>query len=132
MALTSAQMLDVRRYAGYPLYGTAAPLTNDQDTVYMRFGLTVMSLQKRLTSLSADEETVLTTKFLAFLATLETDIPGTAQNLDTDQASVWYHNKNEMGDRVALFNKVRRDMCAFIGVAPGPGLGDGGMRIVRG
>jgi hypothetical protein len=53
-------------------------------------------------------------------------------NLDTSAAGTWQANPLEMGQRVRLFNKWRREMCAFIGVEPGPSLGPGGMNIVRG
>ena len=43
-------------------------------------------------------------------------------NLDTDVAAVWMRNRNEVTDRIALFNYLRRQVCAFIGIAPGPSL----------
>ncbi len=131
MALTDAQMTDVRRYAGYPSAGTTQPITVNSDIAYLWFGMRQMSLYERLTTLSATEEAVLTTNFLTNLATLEQDVLGARVNLDTEQASVWKWNKNEINDRSTLFNKYRRDMCAFLGMEPGPGLGDGSMRIVR-
>jgi hypothetical protein len=130
MALTDAQMADARRYAGYPLAGTTMPITDDQDLVYMRFGMVVMSLHKRLTSLSASEETVLT-GYLSSISTLEAAILTASDNLDTAQASVWTWNKNEVSDRTALYNQQRRTMCAFLGLAPGPGLGNGGLSVTR-
>ncbi len=132
MALTDQQLTDVRRYAGYQVAGLTMPITDDQDLVYITYGMTVMSLHRRLTSLSATEENVLTTFYLANLATLEAAIPAAGANLDTDQAAVWFHNKNEVADRTALFNKVRRDMCGFLGIPPGPALGSGGLSVVRG
>jgi len=45
--------------------------------------------------------------------------------LAEEEAVVWTHNKNEVRDRATLFNKWRRDLCSFIGVPPGPGLGGG-------
>jgi len=131
MALTDAQMVDVRRYMGYPLAGTTMPITNDQDLVYGRFGMVTMSLQQRLTTLGAAEEAILTTTYLANLNTLEAAIPAAAANLDTDSAAVWTHNKNEVAERAALFNRWRREMCAFIGFPPGPLLAGSGCSIVR-
>ena len=132
MSLTAAQLTDVRRFLGYPLNGTTMTITNDQDTVYMRFGMATMSLQARLTNLSASEELTLTTIYLANLYTLETAIFGASANLDTDEASVWKHNKNEVDDRIALCNKTRRMLCGFIGIEPGAGLGNGALMIARG
>lgn len=122
MALTDAQMTDVRRYAGYQLAGTTQPLNSNYDITYLVFGTYQMSLYTRLTTLSASEEAVLVT-YLTQLASLETDIFGARVNLDTAQASVWTHNPREQADREALFASWRMKMCAFIGLPPGPGLG---------
>ena len=120
--LTEEQKCNCRRWCGYPLYGTTQPLNAYQDTVYMQFGMVTMSLHQRLTSLTAAEEAVLVDTYLANLATLETDIVGASANLDTAKASVWEWNRHEVADRTALYNKWRREMCAFLGIAPGPGL----------
>ncbi len=132
MALTAAQLTDTRRFMGYQLAGTTMQITNDQDLVYGYFGMVVMSLQQRLTSLSASEEAVLVNVYLTNLTALETAIPTTSDNLDTDQAAVWKHNSRELADRDRLFDSWRRRMCGFIGFAPGPGLGNGGISITRG
>jgi hypothetical protein len=130
VALTDAQMTDVRRYAGYPLAGTTMTITDDQDVVYMQFGMVTMSLHRRLTSLSTNEETVLGT-YLTTLAGLETAVAGAGANLDTDQAAVWKRNRSEVGDRAALFDQWRFRMCAYLGLPPGPGLAGGGNRLMR-
>lgn len=130
--LTAAQLTDVRRFMGYPLNGTTMTITNDQDLVYGYFGMVVMSLQQRLTTLSASEEAVLITTYLTPLYTLEAAIFGAGDNLDTDQAAVWMRNKSEVADRSKLFDQWRRRMCAFIGFAPGPALGNGAGQVTRG
>ncbi|MDE1179494.1 hypothetical protein [Paraburkholderia sp.] len=132
MALTDAQLTDVRRYMGYQLAGTTMQITNDQDLVYGQFGMVIMSLHQRLTSLSASEEAVLINTYLTNLAALETAIPAVSDNLDTDQAAVWKHNAREQSDRDRLFDSWRRRMCGFIGFAPGPGLGSGSIQVMRG
>lgn len=132
MALTDAQMVDVRRFAGYQLTGTTMAITDEQDLVYTWFGMVAMSLHKRLTSLSATEESVLIAKYLTPLNALEDAVVSAGGNLDTDQAAVWTRNRNEVSDRRGLFNSKRRDMCEFIGIAPGPILGRGGVSISRG
>jgi len=129
--LTLAQMTDTRRWMGYQVVGTTMPINGNQDVVYGRFGMVTMSLYTRLTTLTTEEEAVLVTTYLTNLATLETAIFGAGDNLDTDIAAIWTHNKNEVSDRVGLFNRVRRQMCDFIGFAPGPGLGAGGAQLVR-
>lgn len=129
--LTDAQLTDVRRFMGYQLAGTTMTITNDQDLVYGRFGMVIMSLHTRLTSLSASEESVLINTYLTNLYALENAIPTVSDNLDTDQAAVWKHNAREQADRDRLFDSWRRRMCAFIGFAPGPGLGSGGVSLIR-
>lgn len=127
--LTAAQLADVRRHAGYWLVGTTQPVNANTDTVFVRFGMTTMSLFTRLTTMAAEEEAVLVNVYLGNLTALETAIPTASANLDTDSAAVWTHNKNEVRDRAGLFDMWRRRMCEFIGLPPGPGLSSGG--IVR-
>ncbi len=131
MALTDQQLMDVRRHAGYPVAGTTMTITDDQDTVYLRYGMLQMSLHKRLTSLSAVEEAQVIS-YLSTIATLEAAVSSASDNLDTAQASVWVHNANEVSDRMGLLNLWRRRMCEFIGVNPSPTLGNGGFSISRG
>lgn len=131
MALTDAQMVDTRRFLGYPLVGTTLTINQYQDVVYMQFGMVTMSLYARLTNLDASEESVLINVYLTNLYALEAQIVGAADNLDTNKAAVWERNPNEVADRAKLFDSWRRRLCGFIGIAPGPSLGNGGGRITR-
>lgn len=130
--LTAQQQADVRRFAGYPMLGDT--VTDDsRDFAYGWVSPGVwQTLTHRLASMRPEEEVVLITTYLTPLATLESAIYGAGDNLDTDQAAVWTHNKNEVADRTRLFDQWRRRMCYFIGIAPGPSLGNGGTMIVRG
>ena len=128
MALTAAQIVDVRRYMGYSAAGSVAAFT---PPVYMPM-IPSQNLTERLASLTAQEETVVTVTYLANLNTLEAAIPAAATNLDTDKAGPWVANKREIGQRTALFNQWRRALCAFLGFDPGPALGLGGIQILRG
>lgn len=130
--LTDQQKTDVRRYAGYPMVGDT-PVDNTRDFAYGWVSPGVWeTLFRRLNSMSASEENVLINTYLTKLALLETAITDASDNLDTDVAAIWTHNKNEVSDRMNLFNKWRRMMCSFIGIPPGPWLGNGGTRVVRG
>jgi hypothetical protein len=133
MALTEAQMTDTRRYMGYQVVGTTMPINGDSDVVYGAFGMVTMSLYTRLTTLTPAEEAVLISKYLTNLNDLENDLFSVRDNLDTDKAAVWTHNKLEIADRFALYNRVRRALCGFIGFAPGPDLCSAGAstRLVR-
>lgn len=127
--LTDAQKTDVRRWLGYPTLNAGYP-----DTIYTTAwsrALFPVSLTAKLDALTSAEESVLTTTFLATLAPLEAAIAATSDSLDTKAAGPWERNPNEVVQRTALFNKWRRDMAAFLGFAPGPALGGGGLRIER-
>jgi hypothetical protein len=57
---------------------------------------------------------------------MEAAIPGTSDNLDTDQAAVWTHNKSELRDRMNLYRTWRIELCNVLGLAPGPYLSPAG------
>lgn len=129
MAFTDAEKTDVRRFCGYGAYGSGNPLPASGYRFSTQYGV----LEYKLNNLGAAEEAVVRTTYLTNLALLETDIMGTAgirSNLDTESAAVWKHNKNEFRDRKNLFNGVRREFCAFLGIEPGPGLSAGGLTLV--
>jgi hypothetical protein len=118
MAFTDQERVDIRRFCGYPLFG-GTPQSFQSYRFFQAYG----TLEYRLTNLSADEETTLRTTYLTGpnnLYTLEQAITGATDNLDTDAAAVWTHNKNEVRDRVRLFNYSCRRLMRFLGVPPGP------------
>lgn len=128
--LTASQLVDVRRFMGYPMQGDT-PATNTSDMAYGWVSSGAwQTLYHRLTTLSAEEEAVVV-NYVTTLKTLESAIAGAGDNLDTDQAAVWKRNTNEVRDRTRLFNQWRRALCGFIGIAPGPALGNGATQIVR-
>jgi len=118
--LTDAEKVDIRRFAGYPAYGAGASGFSSWR-YFEAYGM----LEYRLNNLSAAEFQVLR-QYVAQLYTLETAIPSTSDNLDTDQAAVWFHNKNELRDREQLFDAWRKRLCGFLGIPPGPALNVGG------
>ena len=124
MAFLDSERTDIRRHCGYPAQGTGADGFSGWR-YYQAFGL----LEYRIQRLSGDEEAVVRT-YLATLAGLETAIPNASATLDTDAASVWSRNPNELRDRARLFDDWRRRLCGFLGVPPGPSLNDGGLRMV--
>ena len=126
MSFTAAEKTDIRRFCGYGLYGTGTPTPASGYRFSAHYGL----LEYKLNTLGAEEESVVRTTYLANLATLETAIVGASANLDTAEAAGWKHNPNEVRDRRALYNGWRREFCAFLGLPPGPGLGDGSTSLV--
>jgi hypothetical protein len=61
---------------------------------------------------------------------LEFAVPRAGDNLDTDQASVWTRNRDELRDRSRLFDDWRRRLCGFLGIPAGPALTDGGLTVI--
>ena len=120
MSLTDAEKTDARRFCGYPAYG-ASSAGFQNWRFYQAYGL----VEFRLTNL-ADSELSIMRQYLSTLVGLEASIPRSSENLDTDQAAVWTHNRNEVQDRAALFDDWRRRLCGFLGVTPGPALVSGG------
>lgn len=112
---TPAQLVDVRRHLGYPAYG-------DGDAVfpYPWIMRNYLALEYRLQHMSTDEGNVVVNTYITNLNTLETAIVSSSANLDTDQASVWKHNKDEVRDRSSLFDSWRKRLASFIGVPTGP------------
>jgi hypothetical protein len=123
---TTAEKVDIRRFCGYGLYGTGTPTPASGYRFSVQYGV----LEYKMNTLGAEEEAVVRTTYLANLATLENAIVGTSANLDTEQAAVWTHNKNELKDRKALLNEWRRNLCGFLGISAGEGLSNSGIQIV--
>ncbi len=114
--LSAAERTEARRHLGYPVHG-AHPSGNMGWQFYQASG----SVEYRLSHLS-DSELGVARQFLGTLAVLERAIPEVAAGLDTGSAAGWVRNPAELSERGRLFDDWRRRFCAFLGVAPGPGL----------
>lgn len=108
--LTDAEKTDIRRYLGYPLFG-GQPVQAFAHRYYQHYG----TLEFRMNNMQATEETVVR-NYLTQLAALDTAILSSSDNLDTDEAAVWKRNKQEVKDRVALFDHWRNRLAVFFGV----------------
>jgi hypothetical protein len=122
--LTDAERVDIRRFCGYPAYG-AAPTGMQSWRYFQVYGL----LEFRLGNLS-DPEIAIVRRYLGTLTMLEVAVPAASDNLDTDQASMWIRNKDELPDRIRLLDEWRRRLCGFLGVESGPALSDGTIALV--
>ena len=112
--LTEQQKIDVRRYCGFGVYGngnTASP-----PSFGYRYYPWYLTLEYRMNNLAPEEEITLQNVYLANLNQLEAAIPTSSDNLDTDRAAVWYHNKNEVRDRFALFDLWCKRLMQFFGL----------------
>lgn len=114
MSFTAAQKADIRRFCWYPVFG-APPASFQSYRFFQAYG----TLEYRMSNLLPEEETVVTAK-LATLYPLEIAIASASSNLDTDKAAVWTHNKNEVADRIRLYNYWRTDLCDYLGIPAGP------------
>ncbi|MCW3477659.1 hypothetical protein [Limobrevibacterium gyesilva] len=124
MPFSERERTDVRRYCGFPAHGAGASGFQGWR-FYQVYGL----LEHRLNFLTGSEEAVVR-QYLITLAQLEAAIPIAAGNLDTEQAAVWKRNANELRERTRLFDDWRRRLCGFLGIPPGPALGEGGLVLV--
>ena len=124
MAFLDSERTALRRHCGYPAQGSQAGGFSSWR-YYQAFGL----LEYRLQWLSPDEEAV-ARSYLATLATLEAAVPGASATLDTQSAAVWQRNPDELRERTRLFDDWRRRLCGFLGIPPGPALGEPGLRMV--
>jgi hypothetical protein len=121
---TDAEKADVRRFCGYPAYGAGA--SGFQGWRYFQaYGL----LEYRLNNLGPAEYQVVR-QYLATLYPLETAVPGAGANLDTDKASVWTRNRDEITDRTALYDGWCARLASFLGLRTGPNFGGGSSRSV--
>lgn len=98
MAFTAQQKVDIRRFCGFAVFG----LANASNFAY-RYMKQDLHFEKVLISMSPEEESTLIGKYLNPCLDLEAAILTSSENLDTDRAAVWYHNKNEVADRNNLF-----------------------------
>lgn len=137
MAFSNQERVDIRRFCGYGMFGGIA-----SPAFAYRYFTQYGTLEFKLTNPAPEEETTLRATYLTgmgsttnaastgvCLYTLEQALYGTTNNLDTDKAAVWTHNRNEQRDRERLYNRMRIELCNFLGVEPGPGLDVGGGSI---
>lgn len=69
-----------------------------------------------MNNLSSNQESLLITTYIAKCNQLESAILTASDNLDTDRAAVWYHNKNEISDRWKLYRLWCDRTIEFMGL----------------
>jgi hypothetical protein len=114
---TDQQLVDIRRFCGYPTQsdGTVlfpAPWVNRE----------YLALDYRLQHFSIDETKTILTVYLPPLYVAQTAIQTMGTTLNVDMAGPFKRNSREMRERISLYNWLRRDLCAYMGIQPGPGL----------
>jgi hypothetical protein len=127
-AFTDAQLVDIRRFCGYP------PQSNGQVLFPAPWiNVQYLALDYRLQTLSADEAGVVINTYLANLYTLESAIPGFAAQVYIGVAAVFTRNKDTMREARLALDDWRMRLCGFLGIEPGPdlqGRGGGQIRLI--
>lgn len=121
--LTDEELVQIRRMMGYPAMG-GINAGQQSWRFFQAYGFNEWRIRNM-----APEECVQIRRYLLDCFKLERDIYGASDNLDTDEAAVWKRNRSEVADRVRLYQYARIQLCQFMGIPPGAGLG-GGSRIV--
>ena len=124
--LSDAEKADVRRFCGYPEYGSGFG-SNAGYRYFQQYGY----LEYRMNDMRPEEYQV-TRLYLSNLYLLEAAIPAASATLDIDTAAVYIRNKNELKDRLRLYRNQRLELARFIGVDYGSGLSgsDGSIQLV--
>ncbi|WP_207882015.1 hypothetical protein [Acetobacter sacchari] len=112
--LTDIERVNVRRYCWYPAFGS-----ENVGFSSWRFFDHYGQLEFRLTNLSMSEISVVR-GMLSTLVILEAGPSDAANQIDTDKAAIWTRNKDEVKDRVDLYNQQRLELVQFLGIPPGP------------
>ena len=123
---TETEKVSIWNYCGFPAYGTGAT----EDPFERTFaGWTADAW--RLNNLT-DAECALGRVKLANIVVHDNALQAAGgQTLLVDQAAVFKRNPNEIAERRALLNYWRRDLCATLGIGPGPALAGSGGSTVR-
>jgi hypothetical protein len=111
--LTPAEILDVRRFLGYPFEGAVY-----LQVVAIQGGS--QSLDDILAALTTDQATVIRS-YLTQLRILEVAIPNAGALLQVAKAAVFTRNPTEVEERISLYQGWRRQLSYIIGVPLGNG-----------
>lgn len=125
--LTDQQKIDVRRHCGFPVYGQFN--STSPSSFGYRYYTQYLILEYRMNNLDPNEEITLINVYIANCNSLEAAMPPSSNNLDTDRAAVWYHNKREVADRYDLYRLWCRRLAEFMGVRA-PGAMINGMSVI--
>ena len=129
LTLSTQDKVDIRRHMGYGFLGAGQP-----GLMYFRYFPHYQTMEWRMDNLQDEEITVLQDTYLPVLNQLEMQTAGAGDGadndtLDTDRAAVWFHNKDEVTDRAALYTYYRKMLCNVMQLPPGPFFELGGSTI---
>lgn len=113
MALTDAQKDQVRRHVGYPVFGNG--ISASPPSFGYRYYQWYLTLEYRMNNLSANQEDLLNNTYVSNCTSAFNAIQDARDNLDTDRAAVWYHNKNEVRDRLDFYKVNCHLLAEYLG-----------------
>jgi hypothetical protein len=118
--LSDAEKALVRGYCGYQSYGNGA-----SGFLPWQFSPQYLTLEFQMNNRRPEEYQEIRGR-VTEIQILDQAIPGAGANLDTDAASVWTHNKNEVSERAALMRMRCLKLCQILAIDPGEGLAASG------
>lgn len=118
---TDAQMVDIRRFCGYPARGTANNMFNSN-----LFFTWFEELQYRAMNLSPAEGAIVANEYLVQINGARRDIFNARANQTALASGSVTFRDNEMEIRRGEYERLCYELCNFFGVGPGPNFGVGG------
>jgi hypothetical protein len=110
MAFTAIELVELRRFAGYPALGVAGvPATVE-----------AIAFEGALAGVSAEEEALIRSTYLPRLRAAEEAKVSAIATLDTKKAAVWERNPSALAEADAYLGGLRRDLMDLFGLPLGP------------
>lgn len=111
MAFTAVELVELRRFAGYPGLGVAGiPAT-----------VAAAAFEAALAGVSPEEEALIRSTTLPRLRAADEAVASAMATADTKKAAVWERNPNALAEATAYFGMLRRGFVDLFGLPLGPG-----------
>lgn len=110
MAFTATELVELRRFAGYPALGLAGvPGT-----------VAAYALEAALAGVAPAEEALIRNTYLPRLRAADEGVASAMATVDTAKAAVWTRNPNALAEATAYFGTLRRSLMDLFGLPLGP------------
>jgi hypothetical protein len=116
MALSSQDMVDVRRHTGYGAFGSSGNVS----LMYFRYFPSYNSLEYRLNNLTDEEVSVIQDNYLPKITQLENDLYTMREAMIVESAAVFHRNMDEASDRISNLTFYKKLLLSFLQLPPGP------------
>ena len=112
---SDAEKVDVRRYCGYETYGGEGSAGFQGWRYYQEYGL----LEFRMNNLAPAEYANVRFR-LSLLTPIEAALAAMYATINVAGAGPFTRNALEYEDRQRHYSGMRRELCAAVGITPGP------------